>query len=273
MSDRYAVIGNPIAHSQSPFIHAEFARAGGEDIVYERLFSELDRFDETVREFVSAGGLGLNVTLPFKGNAYRLSDEVTERARAAEAVNTLTFRDGKIYGDNTDGVGLVRDIITNLDFPIAGQHILILGAGGAVRGVLEPLLAEKPASLTVANRTLIRAEALAHHFAPWGQVEAIGYEELEGRRFDIVINATPTSLSGEMPPIPYGLFGARTLAYDMVYSSGLTPFLQRAQSEGAGMLADGLGMLVEQAAESYAIWRGRHPETRKVTNMLREVLA
>ncbi|BAK75635.1 shikimate 5-dehydrogenase [Pseudogulbenkiania sp. NH8B] len=273
MTDRYAVIGNPISHSQSPFIHTEFARACQLDIQYEKLFAELDKFEQVVAEFVAAGGKGMNVTLPFKGNAYRMATELTARARAAEAVNTLTFRDGKVYGDNTDGVGLVRDIVENLDFPIAGQRVLILGAGGAVRGVLAPILEQKPAALTIANRTLIKAEALAHQFAAWGEINATGYEGLEGKTFDLVINATSTSLSNELPPVPYGVFTARTLAYDMVYSKGLTPFLKRAQSENAGMLADGLGMLVEQAAESFSIWHGVQPETRKVTNMLRDVLA
>lgn len=273
MINRYAVIGNPVSHSQSPFIHNEFASATGESIQYEKLFAELGKFDEVVREFVRAGGLGLNVTLPFKGDAFRFAQEVTERASAAEAVNTLTFRDGKVFGDNTDGVGLVRDIVDNLDFPMAGKSILILGAGGAVRGVLEPILEQKPAKVTIANRTLIKAESIAHHFSPWGEVVASGYEALEGKTFDIIINGTSTSLHNEIPPLPANIFTARTLAYDMVYSKGLTPFLKRAQSENAGMLADGLGMLVEQAAESFHIWRGVQPDTRKVTNMLREVLA
>jgi len=273
MTDRYAVIGNPVSHSQSPFIHAEFARQTEQTIQYDRLYADLDKFDEVVGQFIQDGAKGLNITLPFKGNAYRMATELTDRARAAEAVNTLTFKDGKIYGDNTDGVGLVRDIVTNLDFPIAGQRVLILGAGGAVRGVLGPILAEKPASLTIANRTLIKAEALAHQFSAEGKIEAVGYEALNGRQFDIIINATSTSLSNELPPIPAGLFTARTLAYDMVYSKGLTPFLRRAQTENAGMLADGLGMLVEQAAESFRIWRGIQPDTRKVTNELRDLLA
>lgn len=275
MTERYAVIGNPVAHSQSPFIHAEFARADNRSIRYEKLDAALDRFADVVNAFVKTGGCGLNVTLPFKGDAYRYAGELSERARAAEAVNTLTFRDGKIYGDNTDGVGLVRDIIGNLDFPIAGKRVLILGAGGAVRGVLGPLLQEKPASLTIANRTLIKAEALVHHFDAlgMGRCQAVGYDRLAGQQFDIVINGTSTSLNNELPPIPHGIFSTRTLAYDMVYSSGLTMFLQRAQAENAGMLADGLGMLVEQAAESYYIWHGVKPETRKVTNMLRELLA
>ena len=273
MTDRYAVIGNPISHSQSPFIHSEFASATGQALQYEKLFADIGKFDEVVSAFVAAGGRGLNVTLPFKGDAFRFAQEVSECARLSEAVNTLSFRDGKIYGDNTDGVGLVRDIVDNLDVAIAGKRVLLLGAGGAVRGVLPTLLAEKPATLTIANRTVAKAEALAAQFASLGRIEAAGYEALAGCQFDIVINGTSTSLQGELPPMPSGIFAAGALAYDMVYSRGLTPFLRRAQSEQAGMLADGLGMLVEQAAESFRIWRGVQPETRKVTNMLREVLA
>jgi shikimate dehydrogenase len=272
MTERYAVIGNPVAHSQSPFIHAEFGKAENRTIRYERLEAAVDRFADVVSAFVKTGGSGLNVTLPFKGEAFTLATELSERAREAEAVNTLTFRDGAIIGDNTDGIGLVRDIVSNLDFPIEGRDVLILGAGGAVRGVLGPILEQKPASLTIANRTLIKAESLAHHFSSAGNCRGVGYEALAGQRFDIVINGTSSSLSNELPPIPHGLFSARTLAYDMVYSSGLTLFLQRAQSENAGMLADGLGMLVEQAAESYFIWHGVKPETRVVTNLLREKL-
>jgi shikimate dehydrogenase len=177
-----------------------------------------------------------------------------------------------IYGDNTDGVGLVRDIVENLDMPIAGKRVLLLGAGGAVRGVLLPLLEEKPASLTVANRTVEKAQALASQFAPYGAVRAVGYPDLMGEQFDIIINGTSTSLHDELPPIPHGVFAPDALAYDMVYSAGLTPFLKRAQQEKAGMLADGLGMLVEQAAESFFIWRGVKPETRRVMAILREVL-
>lgn len=273
MSDRYAVIGNPISHSQSPFIHTEFASATEQNLVYEKLFAEIDQFDAVVKAFFAEGGKGLNVTLPFKGDAFRFADEVTEAARLAEAVNTLTLRDGRIYGDNTDGTGLVRDIVDNLDVPITGQRVLLLGAGGAVRGVLQPLLAQNPAALTIANRTVIKAESLANQFRMVGDIEAVGYDALDGRQFDIVINGTSTSLSNELPPIPAGIFTGRSLAYDMVYSRGLTPFLRRAQTENAGMLADGLGMLVEQAAESFRIWRGIQPATRKVTNLLREVLA
>lgn len=273
MTDRYAVIGNPISHSQSPFIHAEFARACEQALNYEKLFAEIGQFADVARNFFAEGGKGLNVTLPFKGDAFRFADEVSEAARLAEAVNTLSVRDGRIYGDNTDGTGLVRDIVENLDVPIHGQRVLLLGAGGAVRGVLQPLMAQQPLALTIANRTLFKAESLAYQFRELGEIEAVGYEALEGRQFDIVINGTSTSLSNELPPIPAGIFSARSLAYDMVYSRGLTPFLRRAQNEHAGMLADGLGMLVEQAAESFRIWRGIQPSTRKVTNMLREVLA
>jgi shikimate dehydrogenase len=177
-------------------------------VQYEKLFAELGKFNEVVGQFVQNGGLGLNVTLPFKGDAFRMAQEVTERARAAEAVNTLTFRDGKVYGDNTDGVGLVRDIVENLDFPMEGKSILILGAGGAVRGVLEPILEQKPAKVTIANRTLIKAESIAHHFAPWGEVVASGYEALEGKTFDIIINGTSTSLHNEIPPLPANIFTA-----------------------------------------------------------------
>jgi shikimate dehydrogenase len=273
MSERYAVIGNPVAHSQSPFIHAEFARAENRPLVYERLPAAIDAFAATVDDFVKNGGRGLNVTMPFKEDAFHYASELSERARLAGAVNTLTFRDGKVYGDNTDGTGLVQDIVGNMDFPLAGKRVLVLGAGGAVRGVLGPLLQEQPESLLIANRTLIKADALARHFSALGNCQAISYDELEGQVFDVVINGTPTSLQQLLPPIPHGLFTARTLAYDLVYGSGLTLFLQRAQSENAGMLVDGLGMLVEQAAESYFLWHGVKPETRNVTNMLRELLA
>ena len=273
MTDRYAVIGNPVSHSQSPFIHNEFSKATREDMRYEQLFAELGRFKNVVDEFVAAGGKGLNVTLPFKREASRLVNEMTERANVADVVNTLCFRDGKILGDNTDGVGLVRDIISNLDYPIADSSVLLLGAGGAARGVLEPLLAQRPASLVIANRTRSKAEVLVQHFSRWGHVSALGYEQLKGHSFDIVIHATSLGMINELPQLPVGLFARHTLAYDMGYSKGLTPFLRSAQLEKAGMLADGLGMLVEQAAESFFLWRGVRPETRKVTNMLRELLA
>ena len=273
MTELYAVIGHPIDHSQSPFIHQEFARQTGLGLDYERLRAPLDGFEAAVRQFIGRGGKGLNVTLPFKLEACQLSGALTERARAADAVNTLTFRDGQIQGDNTDGVGLVRDIVDNLDVRIQGKRLLLLGAGGAVRGVLQPLLAQHPASLTVANRTVAKAEALVTHFAQWGEVDAAGYDDLAGQQFDIVINGTSTGLSGNDLPLPAGLLAGSELVYDMVYGKGLTPFLARGQAERAGMLSDGLGMLVEQAAESWHIWHGGRPNTRLVMNSLRERLA
>ena len=274
MTQRYAVIGNPIAHSQSPYIHLEFARLQGVPLAYERLLAPLDGFAASVRDFVAGGGHGLNVTLPFKLEAHELARQhLTERARAAGAVNTLTFRDGEVHGDNTDGIGLTRDITVNLDVAIAGKNVLVLGAGGAVRGVLLPLLEQKPASVTLVNRTLDKAQQVAADFAAWGRIEVCAYEQLAGRHFDIVINGTSAGLSGALPPLPDGVLTDSELVYDMVYGKGLTPFLARAQAERAGMLSDGLGMLVEQAAESYRIWHGVQPETRPVMNSLRDLLA
>ena len=274
MTQRYAVIGNPIAHSQSPYIHLEFARLQGVPLAYERLLAPLDGFAASVRDFVAGGGHGLTVTLPFKREAHELARQhLTERARAAGAVNTLTFRDGEVHGDNTDGIGLTRDITVNLDVAIAGKNVLVLGAGGAVRGVLLPLLEQKPASVTLVNRTLDKAQQVAADFAGWGRIEVCAYEQLAGRHFDIVINGTSAGLSGALPPLPDGVLTDSELVYDMVYGKGLTPFLARAQAERAGMLSDGLGMLVEQAAESYRIWHGVQPETRPVMNSLRDLLA
>ena len=265
MTDRYAVIGNPVAHSKSPLIHAAFARQTGEDIEYGRLLAPLERFAETVARFRDEGGRGLNVTLPFKEQAYRLASARSERAVAAEAVNTLRFDAQAIYGDNTDGVGLVRDIRDNLGFALAGRRVLLLGAGGAARGVVAPLLEQHPQSLTLANRTLERALALERFFG--GRVRASTYEALRGRQFDLVINATSAGLAGASPPLPAGVCAAGSLAYDMMYGAGPTPFLQAAR--GAALTADGLGMLVEQAAESFLVWRGVRPPTAEVLASLR----
>lgn len=273
MIERYAVIGNPVEHSQSPFIHAEFARAEHRSLHYERLLAPLDRFDEVAAAFFSSGGKGLNVTLPFKEAAYRYASEVSERAQLSCAVNTLTNHNGHIHGDNTDGVGLVRDIMHNLDVSIAGKKILILGAGGAVRGVLGTLLEQHPSNLTIANRTLQKAQAVVQAFSHLGPCQAVDYPALAGLSFDIVINATSASLQNTLPPIPVGLFNKHSLAYDMVYQRGLTLFLQRAQAEHAAMLADGLGMLVEQAVESYYIWHHLRPHSQPVMNQLRHILA
>lgn len=274
MAIRYAVIGNPVEHSRSPEIHHAFAKQEGVDVSYEKLLAPLSEFRAIAEKFLKEGGQGINVTLPFKGDAFEFADELTERAEAALAVNTLSLLpDGKILGDNTDGEGLVRDIQDNLDISLVAKRILVLGAGGAVRGVLEPLLKQQPLSLTIANRTTSKAEALADHFTPWGQVDVLTYDELAHEEFDVIINGTSTSLHNEIPPIPAGIFTEKSLAYDMVYAKGLTPFLQRAQSEKAAMLADGLGMLIEQAAVSYYIWRKFMPQTRAVTNAMRHELS
>lgn len=271
MTDRYAVIGNPVAHSKSPEIHALFARLTGQDLSYGAILAPRDGFARAVRAFIAAGGRGLNVTLPFKGEAYDLATTRTVRAEAARAVNTLSFADGGILGDNTDGAGLVADLRRNLGFPLAGRRILLLGAGGAARGVLQPLLEERPAALFVANRTPEKARALGGEFAARAgacRLAAGGFDALSGLRFDLVINATAASLAGEVPPLPDGLYAPDALAYDMVYG-GETPFLAAARAQGAARLADGLGMLVEQAAESFLLWRGVRPPTAPVLARLR----
>ncbi|MGB7988258.1 MAG: shikimate dehydrogenase [Candidatus Methylophosphatis roskildensis] len=264
MTDRYAVVGNPIAHSKSPRIHAAFARQTAQDLSYEAILAPLDGFAASVAGFIAAGGCGINVTLPFKLQAFALATRHTARAEAARAANTLKFETGQILGDNTDGAGLVADLVRNLDCPIAGRRVLLLGAGGAARGVVLPLLGESPASLTIANRTPSRALELWGAVAAQANVAACGVAELAGRQFDLVINATSASLAGQAPTIPPGLYAPGSTAYDMMYGRGLTAFLASAQSQGASRLADGLGMLVEQAAESFLLWRGVRPDTRPV---------
>lgn len=269
MTDRYAVFGNPISHSKSPTIHADFARQTGQDLSYEALLAPLDGFAAAIREFREGGGKGANVTVPFKVDAWQLATRLSDRARLAQAVNTLRFEeDGEIFGDNTDGAGLVRDIADNLGCSLAGKHILLMGAGGAARGVLLPLLTHHPASLFIVNRTAAKAIDLQAQFAPYGAVEAGDYTTLPGRRFDIVINATSSGLSDQLPPLPRGLFSNGALAYDMMYGKE-TPFLAFARKQGAKKIADGLGMLVEQAAEAFLLWRGVRPDTAPVIALLR----
>ena len=273
--DRYAVVGNPIAHSKSPWIHAAFARQTGQALVYQTLLAPLDGFEQSVTAFRIGGGRGLNVTVPFKLEAFALANHHTPRAEAAGAVNTLAFGPDGILGDNTDGAGLVRDLSFNLHCPLAGRRILLLGAGGATRGVLLPLLTSLPASLTIANRTASKAIALAERFIPHAgraRVDGCGFEELAGRRFDLVINATAASLADELPPLPPGLYADGALAYDMMYGRGQTPFLRAALADGAARVADGLGMLVEQAAESFALWRGVRPDSAPVLAELRRLV-
>jgi shikimate dehydrogenase len=268
MTDRYAVVGNPVAHSRSPAIHAEFARQTGEDITYSRILAPLDGFAQAVERFRANGGSGLNVTLPFKGEAFRLATDPTKRARSAEAVNTLRFDGERVIGDNTDGAGLVRDILGNLDFPLAGKRVLLIGAGGAASGVIQALLGANIAALVLANRTADRARELAKRFG--GAVEPCGLDAIGDAPFDVIVNASSASLSGEAPQLAPGVFAPGCLAYDMMYGKGETPFLAAARAAGAAQLADGLGMLVEQAAESFAVWRGVRPETESVLAMLRD---
>lgn len=263
MTDRYAVFGNPVSHSKSPLIHAEFARQTGQDLVYTAIEAPLDDFRIAVNAFRAGGGRGANVTVPFKEQAYLLASERSERADAAGAVNTLKFDGDGIFGDNTDGAGLVSDLVSNLGFDLAGRRILLLGAGGAARGVGLPLVAQRPAELFIANRTAYKARELSARFDCYGG----GFEALPGRQFDLVINATAASLAGDLPPLPDDIFAPGALAYDMMYGRE-TPFLAFARQRGV-RVADGLGMLVEQAAEAFFIWRGVRPQTAPVIAMLR----
>ena len=269
MTDQYAVFGNPIAHSKSPKIHSEFAKLTGVTLNYTAILAPIDDFAGALADFIQHGGKGANVTIPFKQEACRLATVLSERAQLAQAVNTLTFNNGVIYGDNTDGAGLVRDIQDNLKFSIQHKRILLLGAGGAARGVILPLLKQQPDSLTIANRTAEKAHELQHQFSAYGQVEGGSYDHLAGRTFDLVINATSSSLNNALPPVPAGIFASNALAYDMMYGTGLTPFLAFAGAQGAAQLADGLGMLVEQAAESFFVWRGIRPATQPVITLLK----
>jgi shikimate dehydrogenase len=269
MTDRYAVIGHPVAHSKSPRIHARFAEQTGQDMAYEALLAPLDGFETAVAGFLAGGGKGANVTLPFKEQAYRLCDSRSTRAELAGAVNTLKFSADGMYGDNTDGAGLVRDLAGNLGCGLGGRRILLMGAGGAARGVLLPLVEARPARLVIANRTQDKAFALAARLGTQeSAVSGCGYEALRGQQFDIVINATSAGLSDALPPLPAGLFAAGALAYDMLYGRE-TPFMRFALAEGAARVSDGLGMLVEQAAESFIVWRGVRPDTGPVLAALR----
>lgn len=268
MSDLYAVIGNPVAHSKSPVIHAEFSRQTGQDMCYEAILAPADAFVATMEGFRRRGGKGVNVTIPFKLEACRISNRLTERAHAAQAVNTLVFNTGGILGDNTDGAGLIRDIIFNLEFSLIAKRVLLMGAGGAARGTMLPLLEYKPSMLTIANRTKQKAHELQQEFSRYGNIVSGDYADLRGKKFDLVINATSASLDGKLPPLPPGIFAEESLAYDMMYSGGYTPFLQFAKQQGVKRLADGIGMLVEQAAESFLLWRGIRPQTAPVIEML-----
>ncbi len=269
--DRYAVMGNPVAHSKSPAIHQQFARQFGHRIEYLAIQVDPGGLPQAVEQFRAAGGKGVNITVPFKLDALRLADHLSERAKLAGAVNTLKFDpDGAVFGDNTDGVGLVHDLELNLGVALKGKRILLLGAGGAARGVLGPLLKHHPAQLVIANRTVARARDLLDVFREQGPIEICAFDGLRGKHFDIVINGTSASLQDEVPPLPETLFARNALAYDMAYGDRPTPFLEWAALHGAGRVFDGLGMLVEQAAESYFVWRGVRPETKPVIAWLRK---
>lgn len=267
--DHYGVMGNPIGHSLSPRIHRAFAEQTGQSIAYQAIEVPVGHFAETVEQFRRAGGKGLNVTVPFKQEAWAIAEQKSAAAVRAGAVNTLWFTD-KICGDNTDGRGLIRDIIHNLQQTIAGKKILILGAGGAVRGVLEPLLNEHPDRCVIANRTVLRAEQLVSEFSDLGKLTAVDYEALADTKFDLIINGTSASLQGELPALPDHILTSGGGCYDMMYASQPTPFVHWGQQQGAIFSVDGLGMLVEQAAESFFIWRAIRPATRPIIEMLRD---
>ena len=276
MTDRYAVIGNPIEQSKSPLIHTEFAQVTGQDIDYSKLLGPLGEFVATVDAFRAAGGRGMNVTAPFKLDAFAYATDLAPSAQMAGAVNAMKFEGDRVYAENFDGVGLVRDVVHNLGCTLHARRVLILGAGGATRGALLPLLAEQPAELVIVNRTVAKAQelaALAHQHQS-GQVPVTGlaYEAVQGA-FDVVFNATSSSLTAELPPLPASVFAPGCLAYDLTYGKGLTPFLKLAQQAGVTRLADGVGMLAEQAAEAFAWWRGVRPDTQAVITKLTVPLA
>ena len=268
--DQYGLFGHPVSHSLSPFIHGLFARETGQQMAYRAYDVLPDDFTARVRAFFASGGRGLNITVPHKLAAAALADELSERASHAAAVNTLVRQGDSVLGDNTDGVGLVRDLCDNLGLVITGARVLVLGAGGATRGVLAPLLGLAPAAVTIANRTPDRATALAAAFADLGTTSGRGFSEVPDRPFDLVINATSASLSGEIPPIPRGAIGPSTVCYDLAYGRAATAFVKWAQQCGALRAEQGLGMLVEQAAESFRLWRGVRPQTASVLAALRE---
>ena len=272
MTDRYAVIGNPIVQSKSPLIHSAFAQVTGQDIDYGKLLGPVGEFASTVEAFRASGGRGMNVTAPFKMDAFAYATDLAPSAQMAGAVNAMKFEGDKVYAENFDGVGLVRDLVHNLACPLQGRRVLILGAGGATRGALLPLLAEQPAELVIVNRTVAKAQelaALAHqHQTGQVPVQGLGYADLQGQVFDVVLNASSSSLTAELPPLSASVFAPGALAYDLTYGKGLTPFLQLAQQAGVTRVADGVGMLAEQAAEAFAWWRGVRPDTAAVIAQL-----
>jgi shikimate dehydrogenase len=268
MTDRYAVIGNPIAQSKSPFIHSSFAALTGQDLEYTKIEGTLGAFAHDVDAFRAAGGRGLNITAPFKLDAFAYATERSQRAELAGAANALKLDGQRVIAENFDGVGLVRDVVHNLARPLQGKRVLLLGAGGAARGALLPFLEQQPAQLVIANRTAATAQALVTIAQKSGTTQtalrAVGYGDLTGMQFDLVFNATSASLRAELPPVPASVFAAGALAYELAYGKGLTPFLRLAHNAGVQRLADGVGMLAEQAAEAFEWWRGMRPDTQDV---------
>ena len=267
--DRYGVMGYPVAHSRSPVIHRLFAQQTGQEMQYELLRVAPEKLEEAVRQFQRTGGKGLNITVPHKRAVFRLVDHLSERASTAGAVNTLSFRDNEIYGDNTDGIGLLRDLVVNLGLHLEGDNILILGAGGATRGIVGPLLEMQPRHICIANRTLKRAEDLVERFASRGPVSACGFDDVPVTEpYGLVINATSAIHGGEAPPYPQAAISSQTVCYDLSYSLHPTPFCEWALEHGAAQAVMGWGMLVEQAAESFHIWRGVRPDTKPVLKQI-----
>jgi shikimate dehydrogenase len=263
MTDQYAVIGNPIGHTKSPLIQGFFAEQTGQDMEYTAFEAPIGGFATRVDEFRRSGGLGLNITAPFKLDAFDYATELSERARLAGAVNAMKFSGNRVAAENFDGVGLTNDIQLNLKFPLKHRRVLLLGSGGAARGAILPFLKQQPAELVIVNRTISKAHELVERFSSYGTLSAVGYEALAGLGpFDVVVNATSASLRGELPPVPAESFASGCLAYELVYGKGLTPFLRVARDAGARQIADGVGMLVEQAAEAFEWWRGVRPATR-----------
>ncbi len=267
--DQYAVMGNPIAHSKSPRIHTLFAEQTHQRLEYTAIQVDMGGFAQAVGNFAASGGKGLNITVPFKQEAWELVTERTDRAERAGAVNTIQFEGERLIGDNTDGVGLVNDLTVNHQIVLKGKRILLMGAGGAARGVLAPLLLQQPEMLLIANRTVDKAVELVTAFADMGNIKGSGYDDLEGQQFDVVINATAASLQGQLPPLPDSILAENACCYDMMYGAEPTPFMQWASAHGAIKIMDGLGMLVEQAAEAFYIWRGVRPDSQIVINTLR----
>ena len=273
MVDKYAVFGNPISHSKSPQIHMAFAQQTGQKLSYRAHKVAKDKFASAAKTFFNNAGKGLNVTVPFKLEAFHFADHLSDRARRAGAVNTLQLKaDGSIYGDNTDGAGLVTDICQNLGWKVANRRVLLLGAGGAIRGILEPIIKQQPSHLVIVNRTVSTAQTLANSFSDLGNVRACSFEALEANQFDVIINGTSASLAGELPPLPSDLISDDGCCYDMMYSANPTPFMRWGAENLAWAVADGLGMLVEQAAESFYLWCGVRPQTAAVIEAIRSDL-